>query len=159
MGSVYFSRRGMVSIEFIPNGQTYDSEFFVDKVLPSIERNFARTRPEMRATGVHLHLDNAKPHTARKSVNKMHKLGLIRVPQPPYSPHIVPCDFFLFGHLKDKLAGNTFICDDAVIAVVTAILKDIPIKTLCNVIDEWKTRLNQLIQCSGEYLPSVKEEI
>ena len=27
------------------------------------------------------------------------------VPQPPYSPHLAPCDFWLFPKLKEKLRG------------------------------------------------------
>jgi hypothetical protein len=59
MVSVYFSRRGLVSLEFLPDGKTLDSAFFVDEILASIVRSFALTRPKMRPRGVHLHFDDA----------------------------------------------------------------------------------------------------
>jgi hypothetical protein len=30
------------------------------------------------------------------------------VPHPPYSPHLAPCDFFLFPRLKSTLQGKLF---------------------------------------------------
>ena len=32
-------------------------------------------------------------------------MGIKTVPQPPYSPGLVPCDFWLFPKLKEKLRG------------------------------------------------------
>jgi hypothetical protein len=30
------------------------------------------------------------------------------VPHPPYSPNLVPCDFFLFPHMKGQMKGKRF---------------------------------------------------
>ena len=32
-------------------------------------------------------------------------MGIKTVPQPPYSPDLAPCDFWLFPKLKKKLRG------------------------------------------------------
>ena len=32
-------------------------------------------------------------------------MGIKTVPQPPYSPDLAPCDFWLFPKLKEKLTG------------------------------------------------------
>jgi hypothetical protein len=40
----------------------------------------------MRAKGIHLHIDNAKPHNSEISLSKTDEMGFIRVPQPLYSP-------------------------------------------------------------------------
>ena len=45
----------------------------------------------------HLHY---RPHTARKTMEIIRKLKWDLLPHPPYSPDIVPSDFFLFGRLK-----------------------------------------------------------
>jgi hypothetical protein len=34
--------------------------------------------------------------------------SIIHVPRPPYSPDLAPSDFWLFGHIKAALAGQTF---------------------------------------------------
>jgi histone-lysine N-methyltransferase SETMAR len=103
MVSAYFSRCAFVSVEFLPMGQKYNSQFFTETVLPSIEKKLALCRPKLRITTAHLHVDNAKPHTSRMSIEKIEELGFITVPQPLYSPDLAPCDFFLFGYLKQYL--------------------------------------------------------
>jgi hypothetical protein len=47
MVSAYFSRCGFVSIEFLPIGQKYNSQFFTKTVLPSIEKKLAECRPKL----------------------------------------------------------------------------------------------------------------
>jgi hypothetical protein len=59
--SVYFSRSGFASIEFLAMTQKYNSQFFTEMVPPSIENKLAECRPKLRTTATHLHVGNAKP--------------------------------------------------------------------------------------------------
>ena len=34
--------------------------------------------------------------------------NMTAIPHPPYSPDLVPCDFFLFPKLKLRMKGRTF---------------------------------------------------
>jgi hypothetical protein len=52
------------------------------------------------------------------SIEKSAKLGFILVPPPRYSPDFAPCDFFLFGYLKQHLDGKHLTREDQVIAAV-----------------------------------------
>jgi hypothetical protein len=47
MVSAYFSRCGFVSVEFLPMKQKYNSQFFTETVLPSIEKKLAECRPKL----------------------------------------------------------------------------------------------------------------
>jgi hypothetical protein len=80
MVSVYFSRCGFVSIEFLPMGQKYNSQFFTEAVLPSIEKKLAECRPKSQTTAAHPHVDNTKPHTSKMSIEKIEELGFILAP-------------------------------------------------------------------------------
>jgi hypothetical protein len=71
-----------VSIEFFPDQQHYNLLFFTEKVLPSTERKLAACRPKWRATAAHLHIDSAKPHMSKISIEKIEELELIRVSHP-----------------------------------------------------------------------------
>jgi hypothetical protein len=82
--------------------------------LPSFVARLSVCRPKLKATAAHLHLDSAKPHNSRLSIEKMEEYGFICVPQPFYSPDLAPCDFFLFGYLKFQLEGKTFFDEDTV---------------------------------------------
>jgi hypothetical protein len=46
------------------------------------------------------------------SIERNEALGFILVPQPPYSPDLAPCEFFLFGYLKQQLEGNHLTRED-----------------------------------------------
>jgi transposase len=129
MVSAYFSRCGFVSVELISMGQKHNSQFFTEMVLPSIENKLAEYRPKLRTSAAHIHVDNAKPHTSKMSIEKIEELGFILVPQPPCSPDLAPCDFFLFGYLKRLLEGKHLARADHVIAAVREIFDKIPLQT------------------------------
>jgi hypothetical protein len=97
MVSVYFSCCGFVSVEFLPKRQKYNSQFFIETVLPSIEKKLTECRPKLRTTATHFHVNKAKPHTSKMSIERIKELGFILVPQPLNSTDTAPCDFLLFG--------------------------------------------------------------
>jgi hypothetical protein len=66
-----------------------------------------RRRTRLKAGAAHRHIDNAKPHNSRLSIQKMEEYGFIHMPQPPDSPDLAPCDFSLFGYWKSQLEGKT----------------------------------------------------
>jgi hypothetical protein len=86
------------------------------------------------------------------SIEKIEELGFILVPQLTYSPDLAPCDFFLFGYLKQYLEGKHLTREDSVIAPVTEVFDRIPWQTFRNVMDDWHCRLRKWIQLGGEYL-------
>jgi hypothetical protein len=98
--------------------------------------------PKVKATAAHLHRYNAKPHNSRFSIRKTEENGFIGVRQPPYSPDLASCDFFLFGYLKSQLAGKVFFDENDVKEVVRRILTEIPGNRLHSVRDEWVRRLD-----------------
>jgi hypothetical protein len=125
----------LVSVEFLPIGQKYNSQFSTETVPPSIEKKLAERRLKLRTTASHLHVDNAKPHTSKMSIEKIEELAFILEPQPPYSPDLAQCDFFLFGYLKQHLEGKHLTWEDQVIAAVREVFDEIRLQTLQNVID------------------------
>ena len=48
----------------------------------------------------HFHQDNEPVHNAIPVTDYLTKMGIKTVPQPPYSPDIAPCDFWLFPKLR-----------------------------------------------------------
>jgi hypothetical protein len=151
MVSAYFSRCGFVSVDFLPMGQKYNLQFFTETVLPSIEKKLADCRPKLRTTAAHLHVNKAKPHTSKMSIEKIEELGFILVPQVRHSPDLAPCDFFLFGYLKQCLEEKHFTREDQGIAVVREVFDKIPLQTFQNVMDDWQYGLRMWIQLGGEY--------
>jgi hypothetical protein len=75
MASVYLSRCGFVSVELCPMGQKNNSQFFIETVLPSIEKKLAECRLKLQTTAARLHVDNTKPHTFKMSIEKLKSLA------------------------------------------------------------------------------------
>jgi hypothetical protein len=136
MLSAYLSHTGFVSIEFLPQGQNYNSHFFTEIILPGIVENLSVARLKLKATAAHAHTDNAKPQNSQLSLQKIEEYGFVRVPQPLNSPDLAPCDFFLFGYLKLQLEGKIFFDENSLKTEVERILREIPITLLCSVMKD-----------------------
>ena len=52
--------------------------------------------------------DNAHPHTARITREKIKSLGWKEVRHPPYSPDIAPSDYHLFRSMQHYLDGKNY---------------------------------------------------
>ena len=100
-----------------------------------------------------LHLDNARVHNSRESTGYLHELPFIKLPHPPYSPDIAPCDFFLFGYLKRKLATDAVHSSD-ISNVVKRYLVEIDPEVYVHVFDHWHDRLAWVASHSGDYYPA-----
>jgi hypothetical protein len=82
-------------------------------------------------------------HTSKMSIEKIEELGFILVPQPPYSPDLTPCDFFLFGYPKQHLEGKHFTRKDQMIAPVMEVFDKIPLHTFQNMMYDWQYQLSK----------------
>jgi hypothetical protein len=85
--------------------QSFNKDFFAGTVLPNIANNSALNRSKLKTSGTFPHLDDSGLHLA---FNKDDKLGLKRLPHPPYSPDLNPCDFGLFGYCGHCFEGRFF---------------------------------------------------
>jgi transposase len=47
--------------------------------------------------------DNARPQTARATIDALEMLKIEVLSHPPYSPDLAPSDFHFFPHLKRDL--------------------------------------------------------
>jgi len=92
----FFDIHGLVRHEFVPTGQTVNKEFY-KTVLQRLRDAVRRHRPEKwRSSNWILHHDNAPAHRAVTTNEFLVKHNIPSLPQPPYSPDLAPCDFFLF---------------------------------------------------------------
>ena len=66
----------------------------VQKEIPSEEASTLRT------SQWHFHQHNTPVHYSILVTDYLTKMGIKIVPQPPYSPDLAPCDFWLFPKLR-----------------------------------------------------------
>ena len=98
----FFDSTGMIYVHWVPTGQTVNKVYYVE-VLREFRKRFRRKRPALFLSGQwHFHQDNAPVHNSILVTDYLTKMGIKRVPQPPYSLDLAPCDFCLFPKLKEK---------------------------------------------------------
>ena len=146
MAAVFWGLKGLIHVAILGHGQSFDSEFVCETVLPGLELAVKTTRPVLGLSGVSLHWDNARPH-------KSAALRIKELQHPPYSPDLAPCDFFLFGYLKNKIQGRHFRDENEIRSAITELFDEIQQTTLEDVFVRWKERLESVIENGGEYLP------
>ena len=96
----FFDSRGIVHKKFVPPGLTVNHAFYKD-VLERLRKRVQRVRMDIAD-------DNLPAHTALAIREFLAKKKIPVLPQPPYSPDLAPCNFYLFPKLKLKLKGHRF---------------------------------------------------
>ena len=71
------------------------------KVSREFRKRFLGKRPALfRSHQLGFHQDNAPVHNFVFVPDYLTTMGINTVPQPPYSPDVAPCDFWLFPKLR-----------------------------------------------------------
>ncbi|UYV78666.1 hypothetical protein LAZ67_16002325 [Cordylochernes scorpioides] len=136
---VFFDIRGIVHCEFVPQGQTVNSAFYLE-VLRRLKRRIARVRTDIKDT-VKLYHDNATSHTAFIITNFLARSNTPVIPHPPYRLDLAPCDFFLFPRLKRELKGKHWETVENIQHHVTTFLRSIPVEEFQGAFQAWQTCL------------------
>jgi histone-lysine N-methyltransferase SETMAR len=84
--------------------------------------------------------------------DKLDDQNLKRMPHPAYSPDLSPCDFFLFGYLKDKLIDKQYTTPEELFSEVTTIISEIPSDLISRVFATWQERLQKCCDMRGNYI-------
>lgn len=107
MLSVFWDSRGVILTDYLPKGETLNSDYYCN-LLEKLRDALKQKRRGMISKGIRLLADNAPVHTAQASVVAAHRLGYELLQHPPYSPDLAPSDFFLFPEMKKPLRGRRF---------------------------------------------------
>ncbi|XGW11267.1 hypothetical protein V3C99_012626 [Haemonchus contortus] len=96
---------GMLYYEFLESGTTVTATTYSNQ-LQKVADAILHKYPKRLETYL-LH-DNARPHVATMTRQKIQELGWEVLPHPPYSPDLAPSDYHLFRALKRHLRDKTF---------------------------------------------------
>ena len=117
---LFFGSHKDFTWQFLEAGNTVNSARYIE-TIKNLWRSVCRVR---RSTSRILLLhDNARPHTARATIDALETLKFEVLSHPPYSPDLAPSHFYFFPHLKRDLKGTHFTSDDEVKQAVTSWIK------------------------------------
>jgi hypothetical protein len=79
------------------------------------------------------------------------KNSITKMDNPPYSPDLEPCHFWLFPKLKNVLDGQRFADLSDIQRNVKTLLRDIPENDFQACFRQWHHSLTKCIASQGEY--------
>ena len=95
--------------------------------------------------------DNARPHVAQSTLQKLNELGYETLPHPAYSPDLSSTDYHFFKHLDNFLRDKCFKNQDddknAFNAFVTSREADFYSSGINKLIYRWQ----ECVDCNGSY--------
>lgn len=151
MLTVFMDYNGVVHQEFLPEGQTVNKEYYLG-VMRRLREAIRRKRPELWAENSWiLHHDNAPSHNAIIIRNFLTKNATNTIQQPPNSPDLAPCDFFLFNRVKKPLRGTRFSSREEVMEKSQEALMDIPKTEYKKCFEDWIKRWHKCVAVDGDY--------
>ena len=143
----FFDSTGTIYMHWVSTGQTVNKEYYVE-VLREFRKRFHRKRPALFTSGQwHFHEDNALVHNSILVTEYLTKMGIKTVPQPPYSPDLAPCDFWLFPKLRDCRYEKIEEMKEAVTKVIDTLTQG----NFCGVFQKLFERYNKCIAAGGDY--------
>ncbi|XP_043498446.1 histone-lysine N-methyltransferase SETMAR-like [Polistes fuscatus] len=149
---VWWSIRGIVHFELLKPGQTVTADLYSEQ-LQRVNQSLIEKWPAIvNRKGVILQNDNARPHCARRTLEKINELGWEVLPHPPYSPDVAPSDFHLFRALQHFLSGKTFANLDDIQNAISRYFAEKPINFYRSGIENLLTRWQKVIDNDGEYI-------
>ena len=133
-----------------------NGDYYASFLKTHLRGAMRKKRPDLLKKQWFLLQDNARPHIAAVALAALTEIGGTALKHPPYSPDLVPCDFWAFPTLKRQLCRKRFSSDDEVRNATAAVLKGMPQNNLFHVFESFIKCCKKCIQCEGRYFEKEK---
>jgi hypothetical protein len=133
MLTIFFSRTRLTSLEALPHDRTYTQEYFIGNILPDLVNEKMQNRRRSRAGQFFISMDNSICDNSRKIAQEIYNPKLERLSRPAYSAGLRPCDFWLFGLLKEKMRDRALQTVEEILEAITLIWNAISFEQLQSV--------------------------
>lgn len=98
---IWWNTQGPVHYELLKPNERLNSEKYCQQ-LDDLSKALKKKRPALfNRKNIILHHDNARPHAALGTRQKIAELGWEILTHPQYSPDLAPSDFHLFLSLQN----------------------------------------------------------
>lgn len=105
---IFFNWQGVMYKEFVPEGQTLNSEFYREVMVRLLKRLWCVRLDKAELFNWFLLYSNAPSHNTSFVKLFLTKRSVTVLYHPPYSPGLSPADYFLFFKVKSNLKGHHF---------------------------------------------------
>ena len=139
--------RGHTKPLFIDLGAKINARYYIDKVLPHYIAEMKRLYPEGG-----FHQDSAPSHVAKATLKFMVDSQIDFIPPQNWlsnSPDAAPCDFFLWGYLKNELRKRKASTIETLKKAIREEVAKIPLDYIKNALRSWPTRVLKNYKANG----------
>lgn len=151
LATVFWDYRGILLIDYLDKGKTINAEYYCG-ILDRLQKAIKNKRPGLLSRKVFLIHDNARPHSARLTQEKLASFKWDVFEHPPYSPDLAPSDFHLFPAMKTAFGGIRFDTTDDITEAVTAYFKNLDAKHFDVGITKLVCRYKKCIERDGDFV-------
>ena len=146
---VWWDSKGVIHHELLPRNMTITSIVYCEQ-LQRVNEKLLEIRPGIRQIR-YLH-DNARPHVAKATREKLLELGWEVLVHPPYSPDMAPTDYHLFNSLSNFLRGRQFADETEVSDLLNSFFASKPQDFYSRGILSLPDRWQRIVQNEGDYI-------
>ena len=126
----------------------HDETINSDRYIQFLEQLIAVRR---RGNLIIMH-DNARPHVARLTEAFLAEHGIVRIPQPPYSPDMNLLDRLIFRNMEAARRSRNFTDVEDARQFVNNYLGTFKRQSLTNELSRLRVDLQNIIDIGGNYL-------
>jgi hypothetical protein len=136
----------LISLNALPPGRRFTQNYFINTVLPDIVDERGQILRRVGLGDCFVHMDNSMYHNGRKVIDELENLKLDRVAHPPYSRKLSPCDFWLFGMLKQKTQDRVFGTTEEILMAIRNAWNEVTFEDLQSVFFDSIQRVQYVIE-------------
>ena len=146
---LFFKSTGSVLIHSVRRGQTIDHNYYIDNCLKPVINKVRNQEKSSRSKCIRLLHDNGSPHKHRDVIEYLTEEGVEIIPDPPYSPDLSPCDFWLNDYIKNNLSDQPN--EESLAEAVCEVVHNIPEQEFRKTFDKLLERMKLCINNNGDY--------
>jgi transposase len=154
MVTIFFTSTRLPVLKFLSKGTKFNQDYFIDTVLPNLYSEKRRIARRKGVPSFSVHMNNLMCHNGAKITEKLEKRHVARAPHPLYSLDLSPCEFWLFGILKQRMKKRVFPSEKQILAAITKSWNELAFEDIQRVFHNWMERLIWVITNSGAYYQS-----
>jgi hypothetical protein len=108
MITIFVTSNRLLRLVFLPQGQKYNREYFINEILEGINEECNHGVGYRVTKTLKIRMDNCRIHNARDKTAEILAMGLTQLSHPAYSPGLSTCDFWFFGRAKTAFQDRRF---------------------------------------------------
>jgi hypothetical protein len=142
---------GFHVVDLMTSHGIFNSEYFMSHILAPLVANVFPGGRILHTRRLQLHLDNYRVQFSNATEHFITENHIDRVPHPPCGPDLAPSDFWLFGHVKTLLVGQTFDEPERLLEAITGFLNETQLPEVVVVFSHWVERVRWVLENNGDY--------